>query len=44
MVRIDLIKERNMVKISNAGYYLTWVYTPVENYQAQVFYIAMFRI
>ena len=30
MLRIDLSREADSVFISNAGYYLTWVYTPVE--------------
>lgn len=30
MVRIDLIRTDTSVIISNAGYYLTWVYTPYE--------------
>lgn len=37
MVRIDLIKESDGIKIMNAGYYLTWVYTPVENYRTRFF-------
>jgi len=30
MVRIDLVKTDTSVIISDAGYYLTWVYTPFE--------------
>jgi poly-gamma-glutamate synthesis protein (capsule biosynthesis protein) len=38
MVRIDLAKSADKVNISNAGFYLTWVYTPIENYRKK-FYI-----
>ena len=38
MVRINLIKSGNSVSVSGAGYYLTWVYTPVINYDKK-FYI-----
>jgi poly-gamma-glutamate synthesis protein (capsule biosynthesis protein) len=38
MVKIDLEKEGNSWKISNAGFYLTWVYTPIVKYRKQ-FYI-----
>jgi len=38
MVKIDLEKEGNTWKISNAGFYLTWVYTPIVKYRKQ-FYI-----
>ena len=31
MVRIDLSRESDSIFVKNAGYYLTWVYTPVEN-------------
>ena len=31
MVKIELTKNDSSVVISDAGYYLTWVYTPVEN-------------
>lgn len=31
MVRIELEKSDRITRVSNAGYYLTWVYTPVEN-------------
>jgi poly-gamma-glutamate synthesis protein (capsule biosynthesis protein) len=30
IVRIELTRENNSVKILDAGYYLTWVYTPTE--------------
>jgi poly-gamma-glutamate synthesis protein (capsule biosynthesis protein) len=40
MIRIELIKnESGEVKIKNAGYYLTWVYTPIENYRKKFFII-----
>lgn len=31
MVRIELEKADSITRVSRAGYYLTWVYTPVEN-------------
>ncbi len=31
IVKIELTKNDSSVVISDAGYYLTWVYTPVEN-------------
>ena len=31
MLKIDLAKEAGSVFIADAGYYLTWVYTPVED-------------
>jgi len=31
MVRIGLIKEADSLYVSDAGYYLTWVYNPLEN-------------
>ncbi len=37
MVKIDLRKKDASVCISNAGYYLTWVYTPVDNYRQRFF-------
>jgi poly-gamma-glutamate capsule biosynthesis protein CapA/YwtB (metallophosphatase superfamily) len=37
MVRIELTREGNTTKISNAGYYLTWVYTPIEKYRKKFF-------
>ncbi len=38
MVRIELIKNENgQIQIANAGYYLTWVYTPVEKYRKKFF-------
>jgi poly-gamma-glutamate capsule biosynthesis protein CapA/YwtB (metallophosphatase superfamily) len=38
MVRIELMKDENTREISDAGFYLTWVYTPIVNYRKQ-FYI-----
>lgn len=38
MVKIELEKTDAPVTISNAGYYLTWVYTPTENNKKR-FYI-----
>jgi len=37
IVRIELSKSGDKVNISNAGYYLTWVYTPIENYRKKFF-------
>jgi poly-gamma-glutamate synthesis protein (capsule biosynthesis protein) len=37
IVRIEFTKENNSVRISNAGYYLTWVYTPIEKYRKRFF-------
>jgi len=37
MVRIELTRNGDKVSISNAGYYLTWVYTPIENYRKKFF-------
>lgn len=37
IVRIELIKAGGTTKISNAGYYLTWVYTPIEKYRKKFF-------
>jgi poly-gamma-glutamate capsule biosynthesis protein CapA/YwtB (metallophosphatase superfamily) len=38
MVRIDLARNADSLFIKNAGYYLTWVYAPVEN-DKRKFYI-----
>jgi poly-gamma-glutamate capsule biosynthesis protein CapA/YwtB (metallophosphatase superfamily) len=38
MIRIELTWTGDSFKITNAGYYLSWVYTPLENYR-QKFYI-----
>jgi poly-gamma-glutamate synthesis protein (capsule biosynthesis protein) len=37
MVRIELTKKADSVYVSDAGYYLTWVYTPIENYRKKFF-------
>ncbi len=38
MVRVDLIKNENgQTEIKNAGYYLSWVYTPVETDRKKFF-------
>ena len=37
MVRIELAKGENGIRIINAGYYLTWVYTPIENFKIKFF-------
>jgi poly-gamma-glutamate synthesis protein (capsule biosynthesis protein) len=38
MVRIDFRHAGDSLTVTNAGYYLTWVYTPIINYRKQ-FYI-----
>jgi len=37
MVRVELTKNGDKYIISNAGYYLTWVYTPIEKYRKKFF-------
>jgi len=37
MIRIELTLNKNSFYISNAGYYLTWVYTPIENFRKKFF-------
>ena len=37
IVRIEFTKKENVYKISNAGYLLTWVYTPIEKYRKHFF-------
>lgn len=37
MVRIELSRDSDRYSVSNAGYYLTWVYAPVENYRKKFF-------
>jgi hypothetical protein len=37
MVRIELMKVEDSVIITDAGYYLTWVYTPIEKYRKKFF-------
>ena len=39
IVRIEFTKIDNQFKISDAGYYLTWVYTPIEKYRKKFFII-----
>jgi poly-gamma-glutamate synthesis protein (capsule biosynthesis protein) len=45
MVRIELAKRADSLYVSDAGYYLTWVYTPVENSRKKFFIlpISMFE-
>jgi len=38
MVRIELTKTKDKTFVSDAGYYLTWVYTPVIN-DKKIFYV-----
>lgn len=38
MIRIELTWTGDSFKITNSGYFLSWVYTPLENYR-QKFYI-----
>jgi len=37
MVRVVMEKQSGRFKIADAGYYLTWVYTPIENYRKRFF-------
>ena len=37
IVRIDFTKNGNDLQISDAGYFLTWVYTPIEQYRKKFF-------
>lgn len=37
IVRIELTKVEKSINISDAGYYLTWVYTPIEKYRKKFF-------
>jgi poly-gamma-glutamate synthesis protein (capsule biosynthesis protein) len=43
MVRIELAKEADSLYVSDAGYYLTWVYTPIENYRKRFFILPCSR-
>jgi len=43
MVRIELEKRDSSLTVSDAGYYLTWVYTPVENYRKRFFVLPCSR-
>jgi poly-gamma-glutamate synthesis protein (capsule biosynthesis protein) len=38
MVRIELEQQNDSLYVTNAGYYLTWVFTPIEKYRKR-FYI-----
>ena len=37
VVRVELTKDGDKYGVSNAGYYLTWVYTPIVNYRKKFF-------
>jgi poly-gamma-glutamate synthesis protein (capsule biosynthesis protein) len=37
MVKIELERRGDSTIVSNAGYHLTWVYTPIENYRKRFF-------
>ena len=37
IVRITLVRQEGKVRIINAGYYLTWVYTPIKNQKKKFF-------
>ncbi len=37
IVRVELTKENDKYSVSNAGYYLTWVYAPIVNYRKKFF-------
>jgi hypothetical protein len=37
MVRIELTRNEDGFRISDAGFYLTWVYTPIEKYRKKFF-------
>ncbi len=37
MVRIEVAKAGGQTRITEAGYYLTWVYTPIEKYRKKFF-------
>jgi poly-gamma-glutamate synthesis protein (capsule biosynthesis protein) len=37
IVRIEFTRSGDELKISDAGYYLTWVYTPIEMYRKKFF-------
>lgn len=39
ILRIELAKENGSSKVISAGYYLTWVYTPIDNNFRKKFYI-----
>lgn len=37
IVRIEFTRIGNELKVSDAGYFLTWVYTPIEKYRKKFF-------
>jgi hypothetical protein len=37
IIRIEITRDEKSVYISDTGYYLTWVYTPIENYRKKFF-------
>jgi poly-gamma-glutamate capsule biosynthesis protein CapA/YwtB (metallophosphatase superfamily) len=37
IVKVELTKDSDKYVISNTGYYLTWVYTPIVNYRKKFF-------
>jgi len=37
ILRIEFTRDNSSYKISDTGYYLTWVYTPIENYRKKFF-------
>jgi poly-gamma-glutamate synthesis protein (capsule biosynthesis protein) len=37
MARIEITRDGKSVYVSNTGYYLTWVYTPIEKYRKKFF-------
>jgi poly-gamma-glutamate synthesis protein (capsule biosynthesis protein) len=43
MVRIELTKKADSLYVSDAGYYLTWVYTPLENNKRKFFVLPCSR-
>ena len=43
IVRIEFTKTGNELKISDAGYFLTWVYTPIEKYRKKFFILPCSR-
>jgi poly-gamma-glutamate synthesis protein (capsule biosynthesis protein) len=43
MVRVDLTKKDDSVTISDMGYYLTWVYTPIVKYRKKFYILPVSR-
>jgi len=37
MVRVEIVRRGDKCIVSEAGYYLTWVYTPIEKYRKKYF-------